>query len=153
MMVVELLASHTYVPSKFLFRKENTTYWLSDLLYFKMIDNSLGMHAQIWFFFLIGLPVASGPSDNLEETTKKSPHFFSVQTLRCFHSCFNVAANGSNRVWERMYQVVVLVKMWRLFGCSFQIVGRSVCDRRPDEKKNHVWACIRKELSLILASR
>ena len=31
MMVVELLASHTYVPSKFLFRKENTTYWFTIL--------------------------------------------------------------------------------------------------------------------------
>ena len=65
---------------------------------FKIIDNSLGMHAQPEFFFVVGLPVASGPSGNQEEITKKSPHFFSVQTLRCFHSCFNVAANGSNRV-------------------------------------------------------
>ena len=99
MMVVELLASHTYVSSKFLFRKKKQlTDCLILLYYFKIIDNSLGMHVQTWFFILIGLPVASGPSDNLEETTKKSPHFFSVQTLRCFHSCFNVAANGSNRV-------------------------------------------------------
>ena len=51
MMVVELLASHTYVPSKFLFRKKNTTYWLSDLLYYFKISRPFFRHAQILVYF------------------------------------------------------------------------------------------------------
>ena len=55
---------------------------------FKIIDNSLGMHAQPEFFFVVGLPVASGPSDNLEETTKKSPYFFFCTDFTLFSFLF-----------------------------------------------------------------
>ena len=137
MMVVELLASHTYVPSKCLFRKKIQ---LTDCLIYYIISkynrqffrNACSNMVFYSHWVTCGKRTIRQPGRNNQKVTTI---FFSVQTLRCFHSCFNVAANGSNRVWERMYQVVVLVKMWRLFGCSFQIVGRSVCDRRPDEKK------------------